>query len=81
MKVLKNLIEEKGARVVARELVDKHIQNFCGISIDDLPDTSELCDVIDDLEEVLSEDEFTAKQINNILSRIDFNFVQELIYH
>lgn len=41
------------AREKARMILDQTINHILGISLDDLPDSCEICQIIDDLEEAV----------------------------
>lgn len=81
MSKIKELVSKHGARVVANTIVNKHISSNFGLSKDDLPDTEEMVDIVDEIEDVLNQDEFNPKEVNEILIRIDLNFIQELVFH
>ena len=76
-------IKIKGAREVARLLISKKVFTVCGLSIDDLPDTGELCFVIDDLESILESYEVGSSTIEDIkenLSQLDLEFLESILY-
>ena len=76
---LDSLIAQHGARKVAIKLVNSKIMNSIGLTMSDLPDTSELCDVIDELEE-LFDSNYTVQDIKSILDTIDMQFIEDMIY-
>ena len=47
---LELLINLHGSREVSVRLINSRINRFCGLDMSDLPDTSELCDTIDELQ-------------------------------
>jgi hypothetical protein len=86
---VKQLCEEKGFRAAAIEIVNKRIAYLSGggLSREDLPDTSSLCDIIDEIEEVLVADkgkdmleESSKKAIESLLEDIDINFLGDMIF-
>ena len=65
-----------GARKTAIKLVSYTIYQKIGLSVDDLPDTSELCNMYDDLEELIEDGyEENKEQVKDILSQIDDDFI------
>lgn len=86
---VKQLCEEKGFRGAALEIVDLRIAYLSGggLSREDLPDTASLCDIIDEIEEVLAADEgkdmlqeSSKTAIKNLLEDIDLNFLGDMIF-
>lgn len=90
---IREYLKAHGPRQTASQLVNKRVYQACGISMNDLPDRSELWDIVDELEEVLidmlatmehdhfsdlNEDE--KRDISAILSQIDLDFIETLIY-
>jgi len=45
--------EKHGSRKTARAIISKRISQLCGLSLSDLPDSSELCDLTDSMEEII----------------------------
>jgi hypothetical protein len=66
-------------RKKAIAILNAHIQRLVGLHIDDLPDTYDICNVIDELEEALNEDPKNP-QINVILFMVNMDFIEGLIY-
>lgn len=66
-----------GARKTAIKLVDYRIFNIIGLMTSDLPDTSELCNIYDELEDLI-EDGYEANKdsIKEILQDIDLSFIE-----
>lgn len=51
---LEQFAEVHGSRKAARALINRELEKMiCGMGLNDLPDTSELCDLIDELEGVI----------------------------
>jgi hypothetical protein len=48
--------------------------------MNDLPDTSELCDVIDELDELLQSKDYTIEDIKNVLDNINMDFIEEMVF-
>ena len=68
--------EKFGARNTAQALFRKRIASF-GLFTDDLPDTFEIADLIDSLEEAIGNDDREA--VKSILSEVTMDWVCELI--
>jgi hypothetical protein len=48
--------------------------------MNDLPDTSDLCDIVDELDELLQSKDYTLENIKNILDGIDIEFIQDMVF-
>ena len=68
--------EKFGARNTAQALFRKRIASF-GLFADDLPDTCEVADIIDSLEEAIGNDD--REEVKSILSEVTLDWVGELI--
>lgn len=68
--------EKFGARNTAQTLFRNRIRQF-GLFTDDLPDTFEIADIIDSLEEAIGNDDREA--VKEILSEVTLDWVGELI--
>jgi hypothetical protein len=66
-------------RKKAIAILNAHIERLTGLSLNDLPDTYEVADVIDELEEALNDDPKNPR-INIILFMVNMDFIQGLIY-
>lgn len=67
--------KECSNRVLARRLVNFKVNNVCGLSLDDLADSCEICDVIDTVEECLEGQDFEGAA--EIVNTIDMDFIEE----
>ena len=76
---LQNRVNEIGSREVSRKLVNSRIYRILGIDMMDLPDTSELCDVVDELEGLLDSKDYTIEDISSVLNSIDFEFIENMV--
>jgi len=65
-----------GARNTAQTLFRNRIRQF-GLFADDLPDTYEIADVIDSLEEAIEQND--REEVKQILSEVTLDWVGELI--
>lgn len=70
-----------GARKCAIKLVENRISSLSmGMlgSLSDLPDTSELCDILDELEDAIKGDDLA--RMREVLSEVDEDFVGRMIW-
>lgn len=72
----------KTNREKARDLINGKVFSVMGISLDDLPDTYRLCNMLDDIQEILDDELDTDRQerINEILDEIDEDFIKYEIF-
>lgn len=77
---LELLINLHGSREVSNRLVNLRINRIVGLDMNDLPDTSELCDVVDELDELLQSKDYTLENIKNILDGINMEFIQDMVF-
>jgi hypothetical protein len=76
---LQNQVNELGSREVSRKLVNSRIYRVIGLDMMDLPDTYELCNVVDELEELLNSKDYTIEDIRSVLDTIDFEFIENMV--
>lgn len=79
-KTIEMTIAEIGARATAQKLVNLRVHMLTGIHVSDLPDTSELCDYVDILEDELKCENIDREAVKRILSDIDEATIQDWIY-
>jgi hypothetical protein len=77
---LNSLVSLHGSRVMSNRLINSKINQIVGLDMNDLPDTSELCDVIDELDELLQSKDYTIEDIRNVLNNINMDFIQEMVF-
>jgi molybdopterin converting factor small subunit len=77
---LNSLVNLHGSRVMSNRLINSKINQIVGLDMNDLPDTSELCDVIDELDELLQSKDYTIEDIRNVLNNINIEFIQEMVF-
>ncbi len=77
---LNSLVNLHGSRVMSNRLINSKINQIVGLDMNDLPDTSELCDVIDELDELLQSKDYTIEDIRNVLNSINIEFIQEMVF-
>lgn len=84
MATVQEIIQAKGFRPAARALVNLKVKKLSGLSLSELPDTAELCNIIDEVEEFLKDDGYTSEneiKISHYLNEeITTDFIDELIY-
>lgn len=56
-----------GARQTAIKLIDQELKREFGIGFDDMPDTSERCDIIDTMEEMLENPPWDPKELQQLI--------------
>ena len=72
---LQEFLNANGPRKTAIKLIEMRIFRIIGLSMQDLPDTVELWDFVDELECIL-EDEFKMEDIKDLLNDITFEFIE-----
>jgi hypothetical protein len=72
---LQEFLNANGPRKTAIKLIEMRIFRIIGLSMQDLPDTVELWDLVDELECIL-EDEFKMEDIKDLLNDITFEFIE-----
>jgi hypothetical protein len=69
-------IEKNGQRKTAIKLVSDRVYIHCGLTISELPDSLELCNLYDEIEPLLSDWDTNKKLIFELLDEIDFDFIE-----
>ena len=77
---LDSLVNLHGSRVMSNRLINSRINKIVGLDMNDLPDTSELCDVIDELDELLQSKDYTIEDIKNVLDNINMDFIEDMVF-
>jgi len=79
---LAQYIETHGTRAAAVKLLDNRVFKILGLSVHDLPETSELVEVYDEIENVLLNDdeEYGIPKIKSILQGIDQEFIEKICW-
>lgn len=73
---LQEFLQQNGARKTAEKLVEMRIFKVIGLSMQDLPDTAELWDIVDNIEEELNEEDYNPNRIKESLQDITFEFIE-----
>jgi len=73
-------IAKHGEEKTAFKLIDKRVTSILGISILDLPDTSEVAEILEELADQLRDDPTDKESIKSILIQIDIDFIEQIIY-
>jgi hypothetical protein len=73
---IQNKIKELGSGSVAKMLVNFQVLNVCGMPLDDLPDTCEIADFIDEFSDLLDSGSFTIGDIRDFLYQIDYEWIE-----
>ena len=69
-----------GAKATAEKLVNMRVQYVTGLSMSDLPDRTELWDIVEEIETELMEENFSIDKIKDILKEITPEFIEELCW-
>ena len=81
MKV-QEFLKLNGTRKTAEKLVNMRVQFVMGLSMEDLPDSIQLWDIVESIEEEFKEDgeEFSFNRIKETLNEITFEFIEEICW-
>jgi hypothetical protein len=77
---LKEFLADNGTRKTAEKLMDLRVLNVMGLSYNDLPDSNELWDIVEEIETELMEENFSIDKIKDILKEITPEFIEELCW-
>ena len=77
---LKEFLAENGTRKTAEKLADLRVQNVMGLSMADLPDSIQLWDIVEEVENELMNKNFEIEKIRDILKQITFEFIEEICW-
>jgi len=77
---LQEFLAINGTKVTAEKLVNMRIQYVTGLSMSDLPDRTELWDIVEDIEEELNEEDFSMQRIKESLQDITPEFIEEICW-
>ena len=79
---LQEFLAINGARATAEKLVNMRVQYVTGLSMSDLPDRTELWDIVELIEEELNEDKegVSYARIKETLQEITPEFIEEICW-
>jgi hypothetical protein len=77
---LQDYLNANGAQNTAIKLVDQRIIKVTGLSMHDLPDRTELWDIVEELQNILENDNFDMQTIKDILIEINLEFINEIVF-
>ena len=77
---LQEFLNENGPRKTATKLIEIRIFRIMGLSMQDLPDSTQLWDIVDELESLLEECDFKMETIKDLLNEITFEFIEEICW-
>ena len=79
---LQEFLAINGAKATAEKLVNMRVQYVTGLSMSDLPDRTELWDIVEQIEEELNEDKegVSYARIKETLQEITPEFIEELCW-
>jgi O-phosphoseryl-tRNA(Cys) synthetase len=78
---IKEHAAKHGAYGTARTLLNRHVQRIMGVSLSDLPDTSEMANLSEEIEEAIvsnNDEKEMKRQINEILSEVTPEYIEEI---
>ena len=75
---LQEFLNANGPRKTAEKLMEIRIFQITGLSIEDLPDRTEIWDIVDEIESLLEEQDFDLKTIKSQLSEVTFEFIDQI---
>ncbi len=76
---LKEFLDVNGSRANAEKLVNLRLLNVVSLEISDLPDRTELWDIVEEIEEILNT-KIDIDQIKNTLKVITIEYIEELCW-
>jgi hypothetical protein len=76
---LKEFLDVNGSRATAEKLVNLRLLNVVSLEISDLPDRTELWDIVEEIEEILNT-KIDIDQIKNTLKVITIEYIEELCW-
>jgi hypothetical protein len=79
---LQEFLAINGTKVTAEKLVNMRIRYVTGLSMSDLPDRTELWDIVEEIEEELNEDNegVNMERIREALQDITPEFIEEICW-
>ena len=79
---LQEFLAINGAKATAEKLVNMRVQYVTGLSMSDLPDRTELWDIVEQIEEELNEDKegVSYARIKETLQEITPEFIEEICW-
>jgi hypothetical protein len=77
---LQDYLKANGTRKTAEKLVDNRIFKITGLSMHDLPDSTELWDLVEELREIFKNDDFDIQEVKNILREITPEYIEEICW-
>lgn len=78
---LQEFLAINGARATAEKLVNMRVQQVTGLCMSDLPDSNELWDIVELIEEELNEGEDVSyARIKETLQEITPEFIEEICW-
>lgn len=74
-------ISKHGEEKTAFKLLDERVINLYGLSLLDLPDTSEVAEICEELSDQLKADPTDKQAIKSIIHLINADFIEHLIFN
>ena len=77
---VKEFILKHGAEKTAYKLINNRVERIFGLGLTHLPDTLQVADLIEELADILNDNPEDKEAIKNVLSGINIDFIESLIY-
>jgi hypothetical protein len=77
---IKQSIEKNGERETAYRVLNRRIMMVCGLGLSDLPDVPELADIVDEIEDIISDDVVDTDALREVLSEVTMEFIEEVCW-
>lgn len=77
---IEKMLERDGnAYVTARNILNFRVLSIMGIGLDDLPDTTEIADIVESIADAI-EDNIDEQTIKELISEVTFETIEELCW-
>ena len=77
---IKQSIERNGERETPHRILNRKVLMVCGIGLSELPDVPELADLVDEIEDIISDDEVDTDALREVLSGVTMEFIEEVCW-
>ena len=77
---IRQSIERNGERETAHRILNRKLLMVCGIGLSELPDVPELADLVDEIEDIISDDEVDTDALREVLSGVTMEFIEEVCW-
>ena len=78
---LREFLKLNGARKTAEKLMNMRIQFVMGLNMADLPDSNQLWEIVEAIQQELEEGEdFDMNKVREYLNEVTFEFIEEICW-